>query len=73
MLAVLSITAPIFILIGLGFVSVRGGLVNREQLRGMGTFVITFALPALVFNALAKRPLSEVLNVPYMGAYAWAR
>ena len=70
MLAVLSITAPIFILIGLGFVSVRGGLVNREQLRGMGTFVITFALPALVFNALAKRPLSEVLNVPYMGAYA---
>lgn len=70
MLAVLSITAPIFILIGLGFVSVRGGLVNREQLRGMGTFVITFALPALVFNALAKRPLSDVLNLPYMGAYA---
>lgn len=72
MLAIVSITAPIFILIGLGFMSTRAGLVNREQLRGMGSFVITFALPALVINALAQRPLSEVLHLPYMAAYALA-
>lgn len=72
MLAVLSITAPIFILIGLGFLSARVGLVNREQVRGMGTFVIYFALPALVFKALAERSLSEVLNGPYLAAYAMA-
>lgn len=70
MLAVLSITAPIFILIALGFVSARIGLLNREQIRGMGGFVITFALPALVFKALAERPLGEVLNGPYLLAYA---
>tara|TARA_R100001244_G_scaffold101215_4_gene75450 strand:- start:4357 stop:5304 length:948 start_codon:yes stop_codon:yes gene_type:complete len=69
-LAVLSITAPIFILIGLGFFSARSGLVNREQVRGMGGFVITFALPALVIKALAERPLGEVLNVPFLVAYA---
>ncbi len=72
MLAVLSITAPIFILIGLGFFSARIGLVNREQARGMGAFVIHFALPALVFKALAERSLGEVLNWPYLGAYALA-
>lgn len=72
MLAVLSITAPIFILIGLGFFSSRIGLLNREQARGMGAFVIHFALPALVFKALAERSLGEVLNWPYLGAYALA-
>lgn len=72
MLAVLSITAPIFILIGLGFFSARVGLVNREQVRGMGTFVIYFALPALLFRALAERGLDEVLNWPYLAAYALA-
>jgi len=72
MLAVLSITAPIFILIGLGFFSARIGLVSREQARGMGAFVIHFALPALVFKALAERSLGEVLNWPYLGAYALA-
>jgi len=72
MLAVLSITAPIFILIGLGFFSARIALVNREQVRGMGTFVIYFALPALVFKALAERSLNEVLNGPYLAANAMA-
>ena len=46
MLAVLSITAPIFIIIGLGFLSARIGLVNREQARGMGTLAATVAAAA---------------------------
>jgi hypothetical protein len=70
MLAVLTITAPIFILIALGFISARIALLNREQIRGMGSFVINFALPALVFKALADRSIGEVLNVPYLLAYA---
>lgn len=70
MLAVLTITAPIFILIALGFISARIALLNREQIRGMGGFVINFALPALVFKALADRSIGEVLNVPYLLAYA---
>jgi len=69
-LAVLTITAPIFILIALGFISARIALLNPEQIRGMGSFVINFALPALVFKALADRSIGEVLNVPYLLAYA---
>ncbi|CAM3953872.1 MULTISPECIES: AEC family transporter [Pseudomonadaceae] len=72
MLTVLGITAPIFILIGLGFVSARIALVNREQIRGLGAFVINFALPALVLRALVERRLDEVLNWPYLAAYALA-
>ncbi|MGQ7956344.1 AEC family transporter [Pseudomonas sp. SP16.1] len=72
MLRVLGITAPIFILIGLGFVSARFALVNREQIRGLGAFVINFALPALVLRALVERRLDEVLDWPYLAAYALA-
>lgn len=68
-LQILSITTPIFILIGLGFFSARIGLVSREQIRGMGTFVINLALPALVLKALLENPIGEFLNWQYLTAY----
>lgn len=72
MLQILAITAPIFIIIGLGFFAARWGLLSREQIRGIGTFVVTFAMPALVIKALAERPIGEVLNPGYLTAYALA-
>lgn len=69
MLQILAITAPIFILIGLGFLSARIGLVTQVQAQGMGRFVITFAMPALVVHALLQRPLGEVLDLGYLLAY----
>lgn len=69
MLTILGITAPIFILIAIGFFACRSGLITRDQTAGMGRFVITFALPALVVRALLERPLAEVVNWNYMLAY----
>jgi predicted permease len=69
---VLGITAPIFILIGLGYLASTLNLLSREQIRGIGTFVITFALPALVVKALAQRPIGEVFNPHYLMAYGLA-
>ncbi|TWI52468.1 hypothetical protein IQ22_03237 [Pseudomonas duriflava] len=70
MLQILSITAPIFILIGLGFLSSRSGLLTREQVRGLGSFVITFAMPALIIKALSQSPIDHVFNFYYLVAYA---
>lgn len=61
-LAILGITAPIFILVGIGFLACRSELISREQAAGMGRFVITFALPALVIKALIDQPLEQALN-----------
>lgn len=72
MLSVLGVTAPIFILIALGFFSVHGGLVDRQQIRGMGALVINFALPALILRALGQTSLEQVLNGPYLLAFALA-
>jgi len=69
MLVILGITAPIFILIAIGFLACRFGLISRDQAGGMGRFVITFALPALVIRALLERPLAEVIDWYYLLAY----
>lgn len=72
MLQIFGITAPIFVLIAIGFGSSRAGLVNREQIAGMGKFVISFALPALVIKALLDKPLDEVFDANYLLAYGIA-
>ncbi len=72
MLDILAITTPIFIIIGLGFLSARSGLLSREQIRGIGSFVIHFALPALLIHALATRPIEEVIKPGYLLAYGLA-
>ena len=69
LLDVITLTAPVFLIIGLGYIASRGGLVSREQVRGIGVFVLNFALPALVIKALAERPIGEVFNPWYLLAY----
>jgi predicted permease len=66
----LSITAPIFLLIALGFVATRTGIVKRDFIQGLGFFVLNFALPALILRALLGQDLRETFNVAYVAAYA---
>lgn len=70
MLDILAITGPIYIVIALGYLSVRAGLFARADMRVLGQFVLYVALPALLFNALASRRVSEVLDARYMAVYA---
>ena len=70
MLQILAVTGPIYLIIAAGFLSVRGGLFTKADVRVLGRFVIGFCLPALLFNALSQRDLGEVLNGTYLVAYA---
>jgi malonate transporter len=69
MLDILAITGPIYIAIFLGIVTTRTGLFAKADMRVLGKFVINLALPALLFNALAQRPIREILNPSYLLAY----
>lgn len=69
-LAILTITLPIFLLIGLGYVCAWRGLLTPDQVRGMGRFVIMIALPALLFRTLVQQQLSDVLEWRYPLVYA---
>ena len=68
-MTILSITAPIYILIALGYLAARMSLISPVQLRGMGIFVLNFALPALLFQALARQAAAEVFNGKYLLGY----
>ena len=69
MLEILAITGPIFLVMGLGFAAVRLGVFSKPDVRVMGKFVINFALPALLFRALAQRSLAEVMVPSLFIAY----
>lgn len=69
MLEILVITTPIFLIIGLGYLARAGRLIDHEALKGIGTFVMYFALPALVIRALTQNPLEEVFDPHYLLAY----
>lgn len=70
MLAILSITFPVFAIIGLGYVTTRRGLFTQQDMRVFGKMVINISLPALVFNAVATRAIAEVFDPAYIAAYA---
>lgn len=70
MLELVNLTGPIFALIALGWLGVRGGLLERAQLPALGRFVMVFCLPALLLRALGQRDPMEVANGRYLLAYA---
>ncbi|MEN9995609.1 MAG: hypothetical protein RL462_385 [Pseudomonadota bacterium] len=72
MFDILAITAPIYIAIALGYVLTRWGFFQKTDMRAFGTFVVKVAMPALLFNALSQRKVSDILNGEYAGAYALA-
>jgi malonate transporter and related proteins len=69
MLDILAITGPIYLCIAVGYACVRWNLFSKADMRVFGRFVIDIALPALLFNALASRPLAEVFRPAYLLAY----
>ena len=70
MLTVLGITGPIFLIIAFGFIAVRSGLMSQGESKGLGIYVLNFALPALLFKALAQHPLRQSLNIELLTIYS---
>ena len=70
--SVLGITLPFFALIGCGYVAGRRKFLSEDGVRGLNTFVFYFALPCMIFLALAPRPFADIINWTYMGAYGLA-
>ncbi|MEW6480212.1 MAG: AEC family transporter [Pseudomonadota bacterium] len=69
MLDILAITGPIYLCILAGYAAVRWGIFTKAEMRVLGKFVLQIALPALLFYALASRPLADVLRPGYLLVY----
>ena len=70
MLDIINITAPIFLIIALGYFCVRFKVIDPKHAKGMGSMVLNIALPALMFNAIAGTPFREVILPHYLFTYA---
>ncbi|TWT02856.1 AEC family transporter [Reyranella sp. CPCC 100927] len=62
----LTVAFPIFALIGTGWVAGRLRLLGEHGTTALNAFVGWFALPAMLFAALAKVSIADVLNGPFV-------
>lgn len=69
---VLAITAPIFVLISIGYLAVKTGVIPQATMPGMGRFVLHFSLPALIFTTISQMEFGEVINTSYLVVYGLA-
>jgi predicted permease len=69
MQAVFDVVLPVFGLILVGYLAGRFGLLGPESSEALNRFVYYFALPALLFVGMARVPVAQVFNLPFLGAF----
>lgn len=70
MVTIISATVPIFLVVGLGYLTTRFGLFKREDMSILARYVVKLALPMLVFMNILGRNASEIFHVTYLLTYA---
>ena len=69
MLAILNVTIPFFALVACGYLAARARHVPVSTVGALNTFVLYFALPAMLFRFAAAAPISTIANPPVIAAY----
>lgn len=64
-----TLVLPVFGVVVFGYVAAKVGWFSAEATRGLDTFVFTFAIPALLFRALARTEIPDVLPWGLWGSY----
>lgn len=72
MLPVLSVTFPFFALVLIGFVAGRTRILPLDAVPGMNTFVLYFALTALLFQLGSRTPAAQLLDPTVLGVWLLA-
>ena len=66
----LDVTAPVYLLIGLGYVAVRMSWFLPQQIVALGRYVIQFCVPAMLVRTLANVPIERAFQADFIGPYA---
>ena len=66
---VFSTIMPVFLMIGLGYLAFRRGILPQNGHKALAAFVFNFGLPAAIFSALSTKSLGEVWHTDYILAY----
>lgn len=66
---VLIITFPFFALVLAGFVAARRSLLPLDAIPGLNSFVLYFALPAMLYRFGSTTPITQLLDAAVVGVY----
>lgn len=66
---ILGIILPIFGTLGIGYAAARFGLFDEAANRGLSVFVFNFAIPLMLFRAVAQTELPEAMPWGFLLSY----
>ena len=66
---ILEIIVPVFGIVGIGYGAARLGLFRQEATKGLSAFVFDFAIPAMLFRAMATTALPAQIEWGYLISY----
>ena len=72
LISILGVTFPIFALVACGFVAIRRGLLPMGAIPGLSAYILSFALPALLFRLGIPTPIADLLDLPLILVYGGA-
>ena len=69
MQAIVDVAFPVFAIMASGWLAGRIGILGDASSEALNRFVYYIALPPLLFGAMAKAPVAETFNGPFLAAY----
>jgi malonate transporter and related proteins len=72
MSAIANVALPVFAIILAGWLAGRLRILGDAASEALNRFVYYYALPPVVFLGLARRPMAEILNWPFIAAFLGA-
>lgn len=69
MQTILDIIVPVFGIVGIGYGAARVGFFGAHAAKGLSTFVFDFAIPAMLFRAMATTELPAEIEWSYLISY----
>jgi hypothetical protein len=65
----LNLTIPVFVVIALGWIAARRGIVPEAAAGGLNAYVFNFGVPCLVVGTLGRQPFGELIDWSFLGAW----
>lgn len=66
---IISVIFPIFIILSVGYLSLRLNMLNTTHVQAIIQFIIKVSLPAFLLYALSTRSFDEIWQMPYFLGY----
>lgn len=69
MSALIEVILPVFLIIAVGYLSVWRKIMTRPAIEGVMTFTLKFAVPCLLFSAIARLDLGQEFNLRFLASF----